>query len=217
MSAILRVDPDPRVVEVIARCPVERRADGSRWDGLPELLEALAAHGLAPIEWTEQEWSAGPVGHSVPALLIALRNPRALVTAEALLSAALEGTGGEYVGLRSWDTLCRTNYATDSGSYVPSLRHAGFESAHAEDLARWWLEATRDTGESYGYPGAIVWRCADQILAGPSWVADLYRTGLGLWCWEADWGCPQWALLARDGDGVPWPELDPEKRETPPA
>jgi hypothetical protein len=199
LHPLLRVFPDPNAAKVLAQC---RGVVG-------EAIEALASRGLAPIEWTEPEWAER---HNEQALLIALRNPRALVDAEALLREGLVGTRGEYIGLRSWDQLCALNYGTESGGHLPSICVAGFHNMRSDHIAQWWLNATRDSGSSHGYPGALVWRCADQILAGPPWVSTLYRTGLGLWCWDTKWGAPQWALLARDGDGLPWPMPDPEQK-----
>lgn len=211
VTRLLYVEPDERAVEVLKRCRLWQSQIAERGQSLlgrqRDALESLAARELAPVEWTEPEW-INP--HSPYALLIAMRNPRALVTAEALLREGLAGTSGRYVGLQLWEQLCSIAYAGELGACLPSARRAGYAKARVidwgeEDPA--WRDETRDSGTSYGSPGAHVWRCADQINGGPPWVEALYRTGLGLWCWADTYGAPEWALIARDGDGLPWPRL----------
>lgn len=221
MTRMLHLPDDPRAVEALDS--IDMREVGyelasGRSDPLRAALEALAARGIVPDDWThdervyslQQDWR-------VPALV--LRNPRALITAERLLLDALDAahadsvrrhgehaSRGRYVGVRSWEALCGQAYAGDRGSYLPSANPAGHEDSGARlDLP--WISETRATGGSYGSPGALVWCMADQILGGPPWVTALYETGLGLWCWRDDYGAPQWALIVRPGDGMPWPRL----------
>ena len=201
---ILHVVRDPRAAEVLEQFPAERQWDGERFV-YDEAVEALVSHDLAPIEWTDREWSKR---HWADALRISLHNPQALVTAETLLREGINGTGGEYVGLRSWEQLLSAPYSHDRGRYLSAARASGFFSVKPSELAQWWVSRSLNSGSCYGgYPGSLAWRCADQILGGPPWVASLYQTGFGLWCWEDDWGSPKWALIARDGEGLPWPEL----------
>lgn len=207
MSRILRISPDPLAVEAIREWSSERPSLWDDEDIVGELIEKLAARSLAPMEWTLPEWRS--LHGSEPALIRALRNPKALLTAEKLLSDGLAGTCGHYVGVRSWKHLCSTSYSEDRGGHVPSLRSSGFDRVRSTlPLSRKWLDATRGSGQSYGDPGPLAWRCADQILAGPPWIDALYRTGFGLWCWEECSGAPGWALIARDGNGLPWPEVE---------
>lgn len=183
------------------------------------LLEMLAARGIVPDDWTHEE-RVTMLSASWSGTMLVLRNPRALVTAERLLLDALDAahaesvrryneraSRGRYIGVRSWEALCGHPYAGDRGSCLPSSRPVGHKLADRPDLDRAWIEETRATGDSYGSPGALAWRIADQILGGPPWVTALYETGLGLWCWDADYGAPEWALIVRPGDGLPWPRL----------
>ena len=205
VTRLLYVEPDERAVEVLRLNGLGPGSTGVA--SISGALEALAARELAPVEWTEPEWIAQ---HSPYALLVAMRNPRALVTAEALLREGLAGTSGRYIGLRSWDALCSIAYAGDRGGYLPSARRAGYAKVGVVDWGDKdpaWRDETRYSGTSYGSIGEHVWRCADQIRGGPPWVEALYRTGLGLWCWADTYGAPEWALIARDGDGLPWPRL----------
>jgi hypothetical protein len=185
-----------------------------QYGALAEFVELLVARGLAPRDWLETERLTALVRLG-PAVLPILRNPRALIDAEAILREGLTGTGGQYVGLRSWVQLCSTGYAPETGRYVPSTNVHGRRAMRVE-LSRNWLEATRDTGSSYGSKGhANAWCCADQILGGPAWITDLYRTGLGLWCLRDVFDNPEWVLIVRPGDGLPWPERDGETQNAP--
>ena len=207
MTRLLYVEPDERAVEVLEVLARPRVWAQSLVERLRDALDSLAARDLAPVEWTEPEWIAQ---HTPAALAIALRSPRALITAEALLREGLAGTSGRYVGLRSWEQLCSIAYAGELGACLPSARECGYAKALVVDWSEVdpaWRDETRDSGTSYGSPGAHVWRCADQIRGGPPWVEALYRTGLGLWCWTDTYGAPEWALITRDGDGLPWPRL----------
>ena len=222
MTRLLHLPDDPRAVDVLdsidAREVGHELASG-RGGPLRAALEALAARGIVPDEWTHDD-RVYSLQHDwrVPSLV--LRNPRALLTAERLLLDALDAahtesvrlhgeraSRGGYVGVRSWEALCGQAYAGDRGSYLPSAGATGHQSADVHELDQSWIDETRATGDSYGSPGAHAWRMADQILGGPEWVAALYETGLGLWCWREDYGAPQWALIVRPGDGLPWPRL----------
>ena len=222
MTRLLHLPDDPRAVDVLD----EWRADLLRAESLAlgvdvarSLLEMLVARGIVPDDWTHdervyslrQDWRVSS---------LVLRNPRALLTAERLLLDALDAahtesvrlhgeraSRGGYVGVRSWEALCGQAYAGDRGSYLPSAGATGHQSADVHELDQSWIDETRATGDSYGSPGAHAWRMADQILGGPEWVAALYETGLGLWCWSDNYGAPQWALIVRPGDGLPWPRL----------
>ena len=222
MKRLLHLPDDPRAVDVLdsidAREVGHELASG-RNDLLRAALEVLAARGIVPDDWTHDE-RVHSLRHDwrVPSLV--LRNPRALLTAERLLLDALDAahtesvrlhgeraSRGGYVGVRSWEALCGQAYAGDRGSYLPSAGATGHQSADVHELDQSWIDETRATGDSYGSPGAHAWRMADQILGGPEWVAALYETGLGLWCWSDNYGAPQWVLIVRPGDGLPWPRL----------
>ena len=206
---LLHIPPDPRAPD-----PTENEAwwkYTATWDretaldAFSSLVEPLVLRGLAPQEWLERE-NVERLSDIRGSITPILHNPRALIDAEALLREGLAGTCGRYVGLWSWDKLCSTAYAGEKGTYVPSAREFGLERAKCIDLARDWLNATRDTGCSWGGGGEHAHSCAMQILGGPAWIADLYRTGLGLWCARETLDAPEWVLIVRPGNGLPWPE-----------
>lgn len=219
---MLHLPDDPQAVAVINSIDMlelNRELPRGNHDTLRIVLEALAARGIVPDEWTHDERvSSLAQDWRVPELV--LRNPLALLTAERLLLDALDVTyaesvrahgeyaaRGRYVGVRSWEALCAQSWAGDRGVYLPSAQLPGFARCHSREyeIARPWLEATRDTGTSYGSVGEHVWWMADQLASGCPWVTSLYKTGLGLWCWRDEWGAPEWALIVRPGDGTPWP------------
>lgn len=212
---LLRIEDDPRAVKIIehVRAHPTPEAEFEYCWMIAPTLEALAANGLVPIEWTETGW-ADP--HDAGALLTALRNPRSLINAEELLRQGLQGTEGRYVGLRTWTQLCSLPYSAEKGRYVPCTNSFGYKSVFEYGVDRDWIEKTTGTGSSYGSKGVEnVWCCADQIFRGPPWVAMLYETGLGMWCWKETFDQQEWALIVREGDlGFPWPRLaDPSAIE----
>jgi hypothetical protein len=217
---IFHIEPDQQALEVLDLYDLDRvpTYDKELFEPvLRDVLEALAARGLAPESWTHEDRVEFLLRSSCGAK-IALKNPRALMTAEGLLSDAIEAAHAEsnrrevedaargaYVGIRSWEQLCGKQDAGDLGRLLPSGASQGFKSTDHPELDRAWLESTRDTGSSWGSVGEHVWRAADQILSGEEWVTSLYETGFGLWCWKEEWGAPEWALIVHPGDGFPWP------------
>lgn len=230
MKRLLRIDPVPECVAVLDAAERDTLAGGPV-EAARLAVETLVARGLAPLSLLDERPIAGPsaaregvLNHVVgaraaQALLIALRNPTALVTAEALLREGLDGTPGIYAGLRTWHTLAYDDRSTISAPYLPSRSHPfGFDHVDYGRLrpSRRWLDSTRDSEVKYheqGYP--MIWRCADHIAAGPDWVRALYETGLGLWCWRSDPDVPEWVLVVREGDGFPWPEWEGETQKAP--
>jgi len=206
------VELDPKVRAAV----LSRRAPGSHFDfilaNLEDLISFLATRDLAPLEWADNDWIQK---HGRDALHIAMRNPKAFIDAETLQREGMEGSPGEYIGLRSWDQLCSLPHAGERGYFVPcrdNVTGLCDTLVRGERLDEKWRTITRKTGASYGSSNPHAWKCARQILFGPPWVAELYRTGFGLWCWNAD-GDPKWVLIARDGEGLPWPELDQESSD----
>lgn len=219
---ILRMEDDPRAVAVLEERYARDQIRGfsqSLWSDLPDVLESLAARGVVPDDWTHddrveflrQDWRALP---SV------LRNPGALIAAERLLVDELARCAqehgspvGSYGGVVSWESLCARAHAGELGHNLPSGNEFGFESCRNVRKSQRWLDATRDSGTSYGNMGvANAWRMADQIASGAPWIVSLYETGLGLWCWREAWGNCEWVLIVRPGDGLPWPEYEETSR-----
>lgn len=185
------------------------------WKDPREVLEALAGRGLVPIDWTHDD-RVESLRQDWRALALVLRNPQALIAAELLLRDELTRCAqehgspvGRYIGVRSWDSLCAKDYAAETGGYLPSSDDPGFQSCRIAQRAQSWIDATRDTGDSYGTRGRPnVWRMADQLATGAPWLVSLYETGFGLWCWREAWEDCEWALIVRPGDGLPWPEYE---------
>lgn len=214
---LLHIPPDPRAPDPENEAwwkYTATRDRGTALDAFSSLVEPLVLRGLAPQEWLERE-NVERLSDIRGSITPILHNPRALIDAEALLREGLAGTCGRYVGLWSWNKLCSTAYAGENGTYVPSAREFGLERAKRVNLSRDWIDATRDTGSSWGGGGEHAWSCATQILGGPAWIADLYRTGLGLWCVRETLDAPEWVLIVRPGNGLPWPKAAEETQTTP--
>ncbi len=228
IDRIMRITPVPECVAVLEEALRESRPDGTL-AAARLAVETLIARGLAPLSLLDERPVAGPSAErdGVPgdlvemraaqALLVALRNPQALLTAEALLREGLAGTPGIYAGLRTWSTLCHDEGSSDRGRYLPDRRRSvGFDYVRVElKLASWWINSTRDTERKFHEPGPMIFSCADQIAGGPPWVRALYETGFGLWCWRNDLGAPEWVLVVRDGEGFPWPEFESMQARSP--
>lgn len=175
------------------------------YDSTP--MSATKAHiaGLVTDEWITlhkmEQCTDGQIWAAV------LSNLTALDRAHQGLTQNLEGTGGRYVGLKSWQSLVETNYSNEQGHYVPSTGALGFEPVLRNEIriAVDWYNEMRDTERCYGSPMPLIWCCATQVLAGPKWVEALYETGYGLWCAESVFGHPEWVLVARPGAGFRWP------------
>lgn len=227
---LLRLPDDPRAVAVLEQACAGAGRSLTTIDDVRDAIDALAARGLVPIEWTHDERIALITQDwRVPALV--LRNPGALIAAERLLLDELARCAqehsspvGRYVGVRSWESLCAQSYAAERGGYLPHGREPGFASCRGIYGAPRWINATRGIGTSYGSGTELVWCMADQLMTRAPWLVSLYETGLGLWCWREAWADCDWALIVRPGDGLPWPEYDAseaagwsEKRKTPPA
>lgn len=231
MSRMLHLPDDPQAVAVLDQWRAAQRYNQPEydlWKNPREVLESLAARGIVPDDWTHDE-RVEALRQDWRALALVLRNPRALITAERLLLDVLDAahaesafakdttaSRGRYVGVRSWELLCESPYASDCGVYLPSANFPGFD--HVRDIREYeldpsWLKDTRGTGKSYGDADEHVWRMAGQIASGREWVIELYRTGLGLWCARAEWGAPEWVLIVRPGGGMPWPvfQINAEK------
>lgn len=232
VSRMLHLPDDPQAVAVLDQWRAAQRYNQPEydlWKNPREVLESLAARGIAPDDWTQDE-RVEALQQDWRALVLVLRNPRALITAERLLLDALDAahaesvrasdttaSRGRYVGVRSWESLCASPYASDHGVYLPSANFSGLD--HVRDIREYeldpsWLKDTRGTGKSYGDAGEHVWRMAGQIASGREWVTELYRTGLGLWCARAEWGAPEWVLIVRPGGGIPWPVFQINNEKT---
>ena len=176
---LLHIPPDPRAPDLTQseawRVYPTLQSTEERYSCLRGWVETLVARDLAPASWLDDEYLTRLFWLFSAALPI-LRNPRALINAEEILREGLAGTSGRYVGLYSWDTLCWTESIRKSGIYVPSAREFGLQRAKRVDLARDWLNATRDTGSSYGGGDEHAWYCARQIL-GVAHVAKLDQHG----------------------------------------
>lgn len=173
------------------------------------MLESMAARGLVPSEWTHDDrvelFLADPAS-----MCVALQNPRALLDAERLLLDALSTAGGSYIGIRYFDDVPYGK--RPFSSYVPDDQDVA-ACCHARTYVG-WTNSMRTSGPS-DWPrmaDPLVSQMADQILDGPEWVESLYDTGFGmlLWDWKetASRKNPKWVLLARPGDGLPWPWMD---------
>ena len=214
IDRIMRIAPVPECVAALREIQIDDEMRVATWaERARAAVEMFVARGLAPLSLLEPHLRTPPLvsRDDVPqALLVALRNPQALITAEALLREGLAGTPGIYAGLRTWLTLCLDEGSSDRGRYLPDRRRSvGFDYVRVElKLASWWINSTRDTERKYHEPGPMIFSCADQIAGGPPWVRALYETGFGLWCWRNDLGAPEWVLVVRDGEGFPWPEFE---------
>jgi len=170
-------------------------------------LKDLRANGIVSDDWfaLHGERLLGNDTHSWTSVLSSFKAHR---TAYELLMDNLKGTGGTYAGTVSWLDIARDPYSGERGSYVPSKNEAGFETAWQDEnapLADSWAKEMLGTAKGYSTPGPLIWHCARQILYGPKWVEALYETGYGLWCSKAEYGAPEWVLIAPIGQGYRWP------------
>ncbi len=211
---ILTIPPDPRAMEIVRRRAPEGFQNSliDREYALRSALGELVLQGLAPADWTSEERVLSLLEDKIAAST-ALTNPGRVRDAERILREGLAGSTGHYIGLRSWHALLN-EHGVESEGYMPTQHRFGFGRAWEEDsgrlpkkphYAREWLEATAESGKRWAAIVPCAWSMAEHILCGPPWIAELYRTGLGLWLWRSEPYAPQWALIVRPGEGLPWP------------
>lgn len=214
MTPLFALGHDPQALAVleslslsnISKWPID--SNGRPNTGLlRDVIDRLHARALVPVSWTADDRIV-MFERDLDACLTALRNPRAVQDAEAILIEGLSGTSGVYAGLRSWDSLLIGSSRRSTGRRVPSCNGIGSEGIRQNSYVPRWVNATIQSERDGDSDGPTIWVCADQIFSGLEWIRLLYQTGCGLWCWDG-WasGVPQWVLVVRAGDGFPWPTL----------
>ncbi len=223
MTRLLHLSPDPAVTAALADYDLsDDPRSNDRWH---DALIRLAHLGLMPPEWLD------PTTCRVHpwALPVAIRNPRAVVSAERVL---LDTIAAEMA--RSFDGVCHTWLADAYGGVIHYddargrvlAMHDGFSATrHGPNGGAPW--AYRDASqfgddesrvprswdgqrESIGsWPVALAYAA----LLGAEWQRSIYEFGLGV-ALLRDVEMPEserrerWYLIVRDGEGWEWPTLE---------
>ncbi len=224
MTRLLHLPPDPAVTAALATYELDEdpRSYPDEWRAA---LERLASLGFAPAEWSEPETC--PV-HPW-ALPVAIRNPRAIVSAERVLRDTItaEMRRARDESTRAWlaDAYGGVIRYEDARGRVLDV-HDGFASTRnaPNGLKPWGYKRAWDYGdqrvprswggvreELYAWPIAHAYAA----LLGAEWQRAIYAMGLGV-ALLREVGVPEatrrerWYLIVRDGDGWEWPTLEPD-------
>lgn len=219
---LLHLPHDKRALSVLAAYDLSRESD------LRAAVEAIETHEIAPPGWADHV--------DLRALPIALRNPRAIVTAERLLRDELTAAVSRAVARgreRIANELRRDGYGGVLGYLTAyssvQLYEEGYEAARRVPCGRrfvvddgWTLVDPKSTGRTLPADFALEerhrpWPFALAYAAhlGTEWQRAVYALGLApVYLYRFDDAAGgwrnRWYLVVRDGEGWELPALVPD-------
>lgn len=224
---IFEVKPDAECISILDKhgsLSVREDDAVNQRELLDQSLSIMVFHGLAPADWparvaiwdeesedrfraVERLMRRNAIDRfAMPAIL---RNPRATEAAEKLL---LENVGEDaYAGLRSWKSI---ESSSDAAQYLNSLPVAGGDEQRVHErgvLSPAWTNAVARKRASQKLSNfIIIAKCIAEVMLSanaPPWCIEVLKLGFGVWKFAPaeTGGRATWALVARDGDGFPWP------------